>query len=237
MTVEFPTALILILGAAGVPFLKGKARSVYVLLLPVLAFVHVLAIPEGDYGRYTLAGQELVAMRVDRLSMLFAYVFLLAAFLCAIYALHVKDTVQHVAALVYAGSALGAIFAGDLITMFVFWEISAVASVLLIWASRTERAFRAGMWPGRIHRLAPVGEISVSHQQADRGSERLPQAHAPGDLDAIVLDPHAAATTVAGHAALQIPVDPLRIDGNAGGKPLDDHGQCRTVRLPRGQET
>jgi multicomponent Na+:H+ antiporter subunit D len=145
MTVEFPTALILILGAAGVPLVKGRARSAYLLLLPILAFAHVLAIPEGEYGQFMLAGQELVAMRVDRLSLLFAYVFLLAAFLCAIYALHVKDTVQHVAALVYAGSALGAIFAGDMITMFVFWEISAVASVMLVWATRTERAFRAGM--------------------------------------------------------------------------------------------
>lgn len=145
MSVEFPTAFILILGAAVVPLLKGNLRSAYLLLLPVLAFVHVLVIPEGDFGHYTLAGQELVAMRVDGLSLMFAYVFLLAAFLCAIYALHLQDTLQHVAALVYAGSALGAVFAGDLITMFVYWEISAVASAMLIWASRTDRAFHAGM--------------------------------------------------------------------------------------------
>src|SRR5688572_3151066 len=145
MTAEFPTALILLLGALPVAFLRGTARSILLLLLPVAAFVHVLALPPGEYGRFVLAGHELVAMRVDRLSLLFAYVFLLAAFLCAIYALHVKDTVQHVAALVYAGSALGAIFAGDFITMFIYWELSAVASALLVWAARTERAYRAGM--------------------------------------------------------------------------------------------
>src|SRR5688572_1687612 len=145
MTAEFPTALILLLGALPVAFLRGTARSALLLLLPVAAFVHVLALPPGEYGRFMLAGHELVAMRVDRLSLLFAYVFLLAALLCSIYALHVKDTVQHVAALVYAGSALGAIFAGDLITAFVWWEISAVSSALLIWAARTERAYRAGM--------------------------------------------------------------------------------------------
>lgn len=145
MTVEFPTALILIIGAAGVPLFKGRVRSAYLLLLPLLTFAHVLALPEGEYGHFMLAGQELIAMRVDGLSLMFAYVFLLAAFLCSIYALHVKDTVQHVVALVYAGSALGAIFAGDVVTMFVFWEISAVASVMLIWATRTERAYRAGM--------------------------------------------------------------------------------------------
>ena len=49
------------------------------------------------------------------------------------------------AGLIYAGSALGAVFAGDLVTLFIFWEGIAIASVFLIWASRTERAYRAGM--------------------------------------------------------------------------------------------
>jgi multicomponent Na+:H+ antiporter subunit D len=145
MIAELPTALILLLGAAAVPLVKGRLRAALVLLVPLLAFAHVLTLAPGDHGRYVLAGYELVAMRVDRLSLLFAYVFLLAALLCAIYALHVEDTAQHVAALVYAGSALGAVFAGDLITLFICWEFSAVASVLLIWANRTERSYRAGM--------------------------------------------------------------------------------------------
>lgn len=145
MTAEFPTAFILLVGAAFVPLFRGKARSAYLLLLPVLAFAHVLVLPHGEFGHYVLAGQDLVAMHVDRLSLLFAYVFLIAAFICAIYALHLKDTMQHMAALVYAGSALGAIFAGDFITAFIFWEISAVASVLLVWAARSEHAYRSGM--------------------------------------------------------------------------------------------
>ena len=90
-------------------------------------------------------GLSLVTLRVDKLSLLFGYVFLLAAFLGGLYALHVRDTVQHAAGLIYAGSALGAVFAGDLVTLFIFWEGIAVASVFLIWASRNERAYRAGM--------------------------------------------------------------------------------------------
>ncbi|MGH8742576.1 MAG: proton-conducting transporter membrane subunit, partial [Burkholderiales bacterium] len=45
---------------------------------------------------------------------------------------------------VYAGSALGAVFAGDLLTLFVFWELSAVASALVVWAGGA-RAYGAGM--------------------------------------------------------------------------------------------
>ena len=79
-------------------------------------------------------------MRVDKLSLVFGYVFHLAAFLGAIYALHVRDRVQHSAGTLYAGSSIGALFSGDLITLFVFWELTAITSVFLILARRTGRA-------------------------------------------------------------------------------------------------
>jgi multicomponent Na+:H+ antiporter subunit D len=137
--------LILIIGAVLVPLLRGHLRSAYMLALPIAAFWHLLGLPYGEFGHLQVFGMELTTLRVDRLSTVFGYIFLIAAFLGLLYALHVKDTLQHVAALVYAGSAVGAVFAGDLITLFVYWEGTAIASVFLIWASRTERAFAAGM--------------------------------------------------------------------------------------------
>src|SRR5690606_13390930 len=71
--------------------------------------------------------------------------FSVAAFIVALYAWRVQDTIQQVAALLYAGAAVGAVFATDLITLFVFWEGTAIASVFLIWARRTEGAFASGM--------------------------------------------------------------------------------------------
>ncbi len=145
MIADFPVALILIFGAVLVPFLHGRARAAYLLLLPAAAFAWLLALPHGEFAQFELFGQTLTAMRVDRLSLLFGYVFVIAVLLGAIYALQVDDTAQHVAALVYGGSGLGAVFAGDLLTLFIFWELTAVSSVVLIWARRTERAYRAGM--------------------------------------------------------------------------------------------
>lgn len=145
MNGEFPVALIPILGAAPIPFLRGSVRSIWMLLLPVVAFAYLLAIPHGLHGQIELLGQTLVLMRVDKLSLLFGYVFLLALLLSVIYALHVKDTLQHVAGMVYAGSALGAVFAGDLMTLFLYWELAAVTSVLLIWARRGEHSAAVGM--------------------------------------------------------------------------------------------
>lgn len=145
MSADFPVALVLILGAAIVPLTRGTLRAAYTLALPIVAFAWLLALPLGEYGQLQVLGQALVLMRVDRLSLVFGYVFVIAAFLNAIYALHVEDTTQHVAGLIYAGSALGAVFAGDLLTLFVYWELTAVSSVLLVWARSTERAYRAGM--------------------------------------------------------------------------------------------
>jgi multicomponent Na+:H+ antiporter subunit D len=145
MSADFPVALILILGAILIPLFRGWMRAAYMLLLPLLALAYVIGLPHGEYAQVELIGHTLVLMRVDRLSLLFAYVFLIAAFLNVIFALHVEDISQHVAGMVYAGSALGAVFAGDLLTLFVYWEMTAVSSVLLIWARRTERSYRSGM--------------------------------------------------------------------------------------------
>ena len=145
MSGDFPVALIFVLGAVAVPFLRGPLRTAYMLLLPIIAFAYLLALPYGEFGQVELLGQTLVLMRVDRLSLLFGYIFVLASLLNVIYAIHLKDTMQHVAGLVYAGSSIGAVFAGDLMTLFMFWELTAVSSVLLIWAQRTDTTFRTGL--------------------------------------------------------------------------------------------
>ena len=145
MTAEISPGLVLIAGAILVPFLRGQVRAVWMLALPVAAFFLTLSYDHGSYGQIDLFGMTLVTLRVDKLSLIFSYVFLIAALLGIIYALHVRDTAQQVAALVYAGSAVAAVFAGDLITLFVFWEGTTIASVILIFAARTERAYRAGM--------------------------------------------------------------------------------------------
>jgi multicomponent Na+:H+ antiporter subunit D len=145
MSADFPVAWLLILGAALVPLLRGRARAAWLLALPAAAFVWLLLLPHGEHGRFELLGYTLTTMRVDRLSLLFGYIFAIALFLGAIFSLHVEDATQHVAALVYGGAAMGAVFAGDLLTLFVYWELAAVSSVLLVWARRSDRAYGAGM--------------------------------------------------------------------------------------------
>lgn len=138
-------ALIPILGAGLLPLLPKVFRGYGLIVLPLLGLIQLCLLPHGFHGSIELFDYTLVTLRLDRLSFIFALIFHIAAILNGVYALHVRDTVQQTGGLIYAGAAIGAVLAGDLITLFVYWEIMAIASVLLIWARRTERAYRAGM--------------------------------------------------------------------------------------------
>ena len=142
---ELSPGLTLIVGSFLIPLLRGRVRSVYVVLLPLLGLLHLAQLSTGEFGVVDFIGQHLVTLRVDRWSMLFGWIFMIAALLSAIYALHLRSSLQIGAGFAYAGSAIGAVFAGDLITLFVFWELTAISSVLLVWAGGTVSAYRAGM--------------------------------------------------------------------------------------------
>ena len=145
MIVDFPPGLILILGAVLVPLLRGWSRNIYMVALPIIGLASVLALPDGNHFELQLFDYGLVPVRVDSLSTIFGIIFHIAAILSVVFAFHIRDAVQQTAGLIYAGAAIGGVFAGDLITLFVYWELTAIASVFLIWASRTERSYRSGM--------------------------------------------------------------------------------------------
>jgi multicomponent Na+:H+ antiporter subunit D len=126
-------AALLFIGALVTPLLRGRARQGWLLLIPALVIYVVFTLVPGEYGVRETAGIALTPMRVDSLSLVFASVFAIVTLIGAIYALHVDDVVQHVAALLYAGAALGVVFAGDLITLYIFWEIMVFTAVWLIW--------------------------------------------------------------------------------------------------------
>jgi multicomponent Na+:H+ antiporter subunit D len=142
---QLPPFLIFYTAAVLAGFTRGTPRSLVLLAAPLLGGLCLFGLGSGELLQFEFLGYTLVPLRVDSLSRVFGYLFLTAGFIAVIFSLHVKDTLQHVAAMVYTGSALGAVFAGDLLTLFVFWELLAVSSVFLVWARRTERALAAGL--------------------------------------------------------------------------------------------
>ncbi len=142
---EIPPFLPFFIGALIVAVTRGTLRNVIMVAIPVVSAIHLWMVPDGVHLQFAFLDYQLIPYRVDKLSLMFGYVFHIAALIAIIYSLHVRDTMQQVAAMLYAGSGLGAVFAGDLLTLFVFWEFLAFTSVFLIWARRTQHSYVAGM--------------------------------------------------------------------------------------------
>ena len=123
----------------------SKVRSAAFLFVTFVTLSYILFIPEGASFSVEIMDYQLTLFKVDSLSRIFGIIFAFIAFAGGIYSYHVKETGQQVAALLYAGSAIGVTFAGDFFSLFIYWEIMAVASTYLIWARRTTEAQKAGL--------------------------------------------------------------------------------------------
>jgi multicomponent Na+:H+ antiporter subunit D len=139
-----PPALTVAGGAVLTAVLPRGARRVAAVVVPLVALWQIATLPDGATAGVSFLTYDLELLRVDRLSRLFGGIFALIAAIAAVYAWTVDDVRQQVAALVYCAGAVGAAFAGDLLTLYVFWETMAVASTVLVWAEPGERSRRAG---------------------------------------------------------------------------------------------
>ncbi len=137
-------SLILLAGGLLLPFVPAKLKKAWLLLVPILTFVRILALSKGTFGEVHFLQFTLVFGRVDALSNVFAYIMGLMAIIGSLYGMHVKRNVEHMAAWTYVAGSLGAIFAGDLLTLFLFWELMAFSSVFLIWFRGRQESLGAG---------------------------------------------------------------------------------------------
>ena len=90
-------------------------------------------------------GFDLVLYRPDSLSFVFGLAFIIAAAIMGVFSLHRRDTLQDATAMIYAGAAVTAVFVGDLVSLFIAWELTAIASVFQVLAPRTRESGRAAL--------------------------------------------------------------------------------------------
>jgi multicomponent Na+:H+ antiporter subunit D len=163
-----PPAVLLIGGGLVLPLLQGWVRRAALLILPLATLNLVWQVQDGLALTAPFLGYELVIVKGDALSRLFATVFAVMAFAGGLFALNQKRVVELSAAFCYAGSAIGVVFAGDLLTVFIFWEVMAIASTVVIWSAGPS-ARAAGLRYAAIHLLGGVllmaglaGEIAAT---------------------------------------------------------------------------
>jgi multicomponent Na+:H+ antiporter subunit D len=137
--------LLLIVGALLVPVLPHAPRQAYMLALIGVSGYLTFGIETGVHTTASLGGLDLILVRAEAMTKPFALVFHIAAALNVFYALHDPNKTTSAAGLAYAGAAIAALFAGDFLTLFLYWELTAITSVFLVLAGTSARTMNAAM--------------------------------------------------------------------------------------------
>jgi multicomponent Na+:H+ antiporter subunit D len=121
-----------LVGAGLVAALPRRVGAAVAVAVPGLSLVLLLRVDRDEPLTAGLHGYELTLLRLDGLAAPFAYAFVVISALAALYGATTMARAERAAALVHAGCGLGVVLAGDLLTLFVLWEVKAVASTVLI---------------------------------------------------------------------------------------------------------
>ena len=145
MGIEIPPFVVFFIGAAIALISRRALLSIVGVAVPIIsAALLTLSNSPDAHLETSIVGLQLVLFSPDKLNLVFGYVFHIAALLGGIFAWRVKNPIHQAATLAYAGSALGAVFCGDLVTLFLFWELMAFTSAFLVWCGGTRNSVQAG---------------------------------------------------------------------------------------------
>lgn len=155
-----PPGVVLIAGGLLLPLLRGAAPA-FALLLPLLTLGAIWALPNDlSVSMPFMGGMELTPLAFQAPTRVFATIFAIMAFAGALFAHPTTGLesergrrwrVELPAAFVYAGSAICVTFAGDILSLFVFWELMAIGSTTVLWSAGTEASGRAGLRYALVH--------------------------------------------------------------------------------------
>ncbi|MGK0398171.1 MAG: multicomponent Na+:H+ antiporter subunit D [Gammaproteobacteria bacterium] len=156
MTEMLPPALILIAAAILIGPFKGHFRTLVLLAAPLLTLWAIWQVPDGVVTTMPFLSYTIEPVEGSALRRLFATVFAIMAFVGGLYAFRVAKWYELAAGYAYAAGAIGVCFAGDLITLFLFWELMALFSTIVVWCGGTAAARAAGMRYAIMHLLGGI---------------------------------------------------------------------------------
>jgi multicomponent Na+:H+ antiporter subunit D len=142
--IEIHPVLALLIGAALMPVLTPAGRRWLSLLSSAAALTLLIGLPPEWRQTATLLGQELIVARFDMLGRVFALAFSIYALIASIYAWEETGRAPKAFSLTLAAGGIGVVLAGDLLTLFFFWELLTVSSLFLIWQGDSRQALAAG---------------------------------------------------------------------------------------------
>lgn len=139
-------ALILFVSAPIVYFLKGKMSRVFAILAVLVSLLNVALIKPGITSwNVNFMDVQITLLKADKLSLFVAYIFLIIGTLSMVYSFYCEDKRIHFLTVIYMGASLGVVFAGDFLSLYIFWELMAFASTGLILCKGTEESIIVGI--------------------------------------------------------------------------------------------
>lgn len=152
---EHPVVPFLV-AAAVAAVVPRRVAALVLLAAPVVAFLQLLALDDGTTQHLDFFGYELTVLRLDDLSLPFAFIFIAIAGLAGLFGFSTFSRGEQISALLHAGLGIGVVLAGDLLTLFVMWELKAVASTVLIALGRNRSS------PGAAYRYLLIHVLGGS---------------------------------------------------------------------------
>ena len=152
----FPPALIMLGGAVLIALTRGHIRNLFVLGTPLVTLWAVWQIPDGVVATITFLDYLIEPIEGSPVRRLFATIFAAMAFGGGLYAFRQAKWYELAAAYTYAAGAIGVSFAGDLITLFLYWELMALFSTVVVWCGGTPGSRAAGIRYAIMHLLGGV---------------------------------------------------------------------------------
>ena len=151
-----PPAMILLLGALLIGPTRGALRTAVVLVTPLLTLAAIWQVPDGVVLTLQFLQYPIEPIEGSPVRRLFATIFAVMAFGGGLYAYRQARWFELAAAYAYAAGAIGVCFAGDLISLFLFWELMALFSTVVVWCGGTPGARAAGIRYAIMHLLGGV---------------------------------------------------------------------------------
>lgn len=149
-------AFILLIAAVLICLVKGHARTAVILVAPIITLWAIWQIPDGVQGTIRFLSYNIEPVEGSPIRRLFATVFAIMVFVGGLYSFRIAKWYELAAAFAYAAGAIGVCFAGDLITMFLYWELMAIFSTIVVWCGGTPGARAAGIRYAIMHLLGGV---------------------------------------------------------------------------------
>ncbi len=179
----FPPALILLFAAFMAVISRPNARAIILLVAPLITLWAIWSLPDGVLLTTRFLGYPIEPLEVTPIRRMFATVFTIMAFTGALFSFRTARTAELGAAFAYASGAVGVSFAGDLITLFIWWEIMAIFSTIVVWCGGTEASRRAGIRYAMMHLLSGILlKIGIEGVYVHTGSLEI-EAMLATDLD------------------------------------------------------